>query len=970
MFSCLRNKITWKVTVTAVFALLLGLSLIACSQPDDPVSSANDAAKPVITQHPQNGAFNVETDDTFQLTVAAGVSDGGTLSYQWYKNASNSNTGGSPTGTNSASLTLNKTAYTRNGSYYFYVIVTNTNNTVSGDATAKVTSNVATVTVTGNPPAPAFNVPENLKGSWLAVNSGDEVYTVTDTLFSFRMNYYWNDEYTGTIVNHRADGAGAGYLTIEYISYVSNPASVGKFWVIHYKNLSSGSVLVSGAFNADDPDFGVNYTGGKATQEEAETAYTVDNEYFSDYSLLSKILTNGVWRDGELTAAIGSAEYAFYVETGKTYYVWWNDKFHGPTPKNKTVDIIASAKYSDEETYIFGGEGNAGVDVNWITPQSFIADRTASVTVIVDPYDADSIGTFAVAFSTVSIRPGAAVVKTITAGQWADDTIGVDDIHVYTINVTQGTEYRVWWNETGSGNGDGTKSANVQVQARYADDTIIFNDVADYASQWANSAWATPQSFTADKSGTVDLRVRPNSGLSGYNGSYGIVYSTGSTRPIKGSATLISVTPNGGPGTPTTALTLLFDNAIPGLSTSDITLNMPGLFGVTKGALSGEGPSYTLGVSSPMDGTVTVTVGSAILPIINPTREVTIYGDDSIIPSLVENQWAEGELQNVADIDWYKITVSAGTTYYVWCNERGSDGDGEKTGDVVLGAWRADGTNIFGNTNNTVDSTWTTPQTILSTTNGTVYVRVRSWGGTSTTYLGTYGVVYSTVNSRPAIIYPDDISVTLEVSADGGSGIPTTALTLVFSEAITNLSAADITLSINNPFGLTKGDLNGDGPSYTLGISSPMDGALTVTVGKRGYDISGSPATVNITGIGSITITPLVEGVWTDGEVPAANSVDWYSFTVSADTTYRIWWNDSNQGPTPKNKDGDVTVGAWYANGIQIFGDIDSGWTTPQSFTPIEDGIVNVKVVPFNGLLFFAGTYGIVFSTGDTRPEL
>ncbi|WP_212758681.1 hypothetical protein, partial [Paenibacillus sinopodophylli] len=64
------------------------------------------------------------------LSVAASVSDGGVLSYQWYSNGSNSTSGGTlVSGAISASYNApTATAGTR----YYYVVVTNTNASVNG----------------------------------------------------------------------------------------------------------------------------------------------------------------------------------------------------------------------------------------------------------------------------------------------------------------------------------------------------------------------------------------------------------------------------------------------------------------------------------------------------------------------------------------------------------------------------------------------------------------------------------------------------------------------------------------------------------------------------------------------------------------------------------------------------------------------------------------------------------------------
>ena len=108
-----------------------------------------NAQSPAISGQPSGGTWNVSNAATFSLSVTASITDGGTLSYQWYKNTSNSATGGTPIGTNNP-LTLAKGDYPSDGAYYFYVVVTNTNNNVNGTKTATVTSTVATVTVSGN----------------------------------------------------------------------------------------------------------------------------------------------------------------------------------------------------------------------------------------------------------------------------------------------------------------------------------------------------------------------------------------------------------------------------------------------------------------------------------------------------------------------------------------------------------------------------------------------------------------------------------------------------------------------------------------------------------------------------------------------------------------------------------------------------------------------------------------------------
>jgi len=187
--------------------------------------------------------------------------------------------------------------------------------------------------------------------------------------------------------------------------------------------------------------------------------------------------------------------------------------------------------------------------------------------------------------------------------------------------------------------------------------------------------------------------------------------------------TFTSVLADGSSSQATTQLTLIFSQAITGLSANDVILS--GVSGVNKGALNGSGPVYTLDISGfSAGGTLSVIVAKSGYNISGSPQTVAIY----------------------------------------------STGDGG------------------------------------------------GGGGTAVTF-----------NSA---------------SANGSSSQPTTELTLSFSQAITGLSASDITLS--GVSGVSKGTLSGSNP-YTLPISGfGNGGSLNVQVSKSGYNISGSPKTVAI----------------------------------------------------------------------------------------------------------------------------
>jgi hypothetical protein len=250
-----------------------------------------NAQKPVIETHPANTFWNVFTAASgVKLTVEAKVTDGGDLSYQWYSNTSANAVNGTKIDTaTDKDYTLTKTAYTANGTYYFYVIITNTNNDVTGTKIVHETSNVATVTVVGYPDtgySDTHTLPSKLTGEWKSEYG--EIYTISAGEFSSGME--WEGEwsgYKGTIVNHRGNAEGTtGYITIQFTECTWDEDAENKYYVVYYKNLTDTTVTISGAGLLADPDFG--NSGGRATKDEAEATYTVSSGYFATGSDLTK----------------------------------------------------------------------------------------------------------------------------------------------------------------------------------------------------------------------------------------------------------------------------------------------------------------------------------------------------------------------------------------------------------------------------------------------------------------------------------------------------------------------------------------------------------------------------------------------------------------------------------------------------------------------------------------------------------
>jgi len=104
-----------------------------------------DAQQPAITVQPVASTSVLHNVSPPTLSVEAYVTDGGTLTYQWYISIHNGNTGGTLVpGAESAKYSVPTDSV---GTLYYYVIVTNTNNAADGIKTATRTSVVAAVKV-------------------------------------------------------------------------------------------------------------------------------------------------------------------------------------------------------------------------------------------------------------------------------------------------------------------------------------------------------------------------------------------------------------------------------------------------------------------------------------------------------------------------------------------------------------------------------------------------------------------------------------------------------------------------------------------------------------------------------------------------------------------------------------------------------------------------------------------------------
>ena len=496
--------------------------------------------------------------------------------------------------------------------------------------------------------------------------------------------------------------------------------------------------------------------------------------------------------------------YSFEVTNGQTYYVWANYQI--------------SAYYSDD-TAIFTNQSA------WNTASSFTA--TSSGTVKVKGSSRE------VAYTTINARPSSANDSPRTLSVTADGSAGGELTTQLTFTFDQYIAY--------------FENADLTVN-----DIFLSGVSVTKGTLSKSGAVYTLLLTNVTQSGTLSVTVAKT----GFNISGATQYVDIYYHPI----ILNSVTGTfNDAGTVTGALALTFSQPIPGLSADDI--NISGVTGVTKGNLSGSGPTYTLALNTNtvITGNLSVSVTKAGYPINGSPQTVPIYAlsgaPNNPIPLLADT-WVEGNIppgqgyESVRNF-YYTFPVTANTAYYVWWNDR-VQGDNTKTGDVnVIARYSGTSSNIFYG----IDSGWTTAQTFTATSNDTVTLIVgnRNYGNESN---GTYAIAYTTTNGNPNA----DPRALNSVTANGSTTTTTTSLTLTFDQAIAGLNANDITLS---GIPVTKGTLSGSGPQYTLGISGfTYGGTLSVSVSKQGFKVSGSPKEVTVY---YHSTTPAFESVTADG---------------------------------------------------------------------------------------------------------
>ena len=172
--------ISFEVTPVAATGIALGTAVESASIA---IPELSDAEVPTINIQPADKEVDVGGSATLSVTVSGGVS----LTYQWYSNSTNSTVGASSiAGATSQSYSV-PTA--EEGTTYYYCIVTNTDNTKTGEKTATAVSNIVSVTVNSLTDAAAPVIIEQPQSQ--SVTIGQPVKLLIVATGSGTLSYQW-----------------------------------------------------------------------------------------------------------------------------------------------------------------------------------------------------------------------------------------------------------------------------------------------------------------------------------------------------------------------------------------------------------------------------------------------------------------------------------------------------------------------------------------------------------------------------------------------------------------------------------------------------------------------------------------------------------------------------------------------------------------------------------------------------------
>jgi len=506
--------------------------------------------------------------------------------------------------------------------------------------------------------------------------------------------------------------------------------------------------------NSGSPNPGT-YAIAYSSTSAAKPAINLDN------TIEAVQLAENTWKYGTITGANDVDWYKVSVTGGTAYWFWWSESDNNII---HTADIVVTG-YKNDQTVVI-----TQTDEAWTNAKTYTPAENGALYIGVKLYNnAAKPGTYGIVYGTSSARPPmdlSAIITNATPLEesvWKNGEITADGVQWYSMQVTSGSAYRLWGNDSNSG--DSTKTGRIYVYGFYNDGNTVFN-------RTASSFTSVISSFTPSANNTVYIKVTPYSNTSA--GSYAIVCGSNYTTRPPNVQNPIALTErqwkNGEITASAKAVWYSFEasagkyylwwdenggsNTGSGTKTADVKVSAY----AGKDLFTGENTAWTTPeeITLTAAGTVYVLVeqytgtGSNLtgtFGIVYSSSNNRPIDFQSISPSptpLTLNTWKDGYIATASAVDWYSLSVTGGTTYYLWWNEKSSAGI--HSADIKVSGYYNDNSTLPFDADS--DTGWDASKSFTPAANGTLYISVKLKDYNS---FGTYGIVVSNSGTRPVI---------------------------------------------------------------------------------------------------------------------------------------------------------------------------------------------------------------------------
>jgi hypothetical protein len=326
-----------------------------------------------------------------------------------------------------------------------------------------------------------------------------------------------------------------------------------------------------------------------------------------------------------------------------------------------------------------------------------------------------------------------------------------------------------------------------------ANDIIITSDTGNVAKgSLTGSGASRALGITVNTAGNVKIKIN-KAGIEAAEKTVA-VYKAGQITDISWTAQV-----DGAAGTTNSSyIDFTFSDGVTDLTAGDITLD-DDVGSADKGTLTGNGTAWRLGIAVVVAGDVKVSINKPGIE--NTLRKVMVHktGENPLVSWEVEVDGEEGARDSTAIAFTFSGAVAGLNANNVAITSGG--------GSVTRGAMTGNGRN------------WTLGITVNAPGNLTVRI------------INTEGIATAdrtiTVHKAPDVLY--------NATADGSATATSTAITFTFESAVTGLTADNITLT-DDAGSVVKGNLSGNGTSWTLGITVNTAGDVKASIDKAGIE--------------------------------------------------------------------------------------------------------------------------------------